>query len=281
MIKTGIKFITLFIYFTRDKFRYFDFTQRRQERQENKSFASFAASHKNVRFYSILSIIIILNTSFLNSNYENKPNDFKKKPPFVKTKSTWVDSVYNSLTDDEKIAQLFMVAAYSNKDTNHVNKISNLIKKYKIGGLIFFQGGPVRQAKLTNYYQSISKTPLMIATDAEWGLAMRLDSTIRFPRQMTLGAIQDNSLIYEMGETIAQQCKRLNINVNFAPVIDINSNPNNPVINSRSFGEDRQNVAYKGLAYMMGLQDNNILATGKHFRVMAIQIQILTKLCLL
>lgn len=222
MIKTGIKFITLFI-------------------------------------------LIILNTSFLNSNYENKPNDFKKKPEFVKIKSAWVDSVYNSLSNDEKIAQLFMIAAYSNKDTNHVNEISNLIKKYKIGGLIFFQGGPVRQAKLTNYYQSISKTPLMIATDAEWGLAMRLDSTIRFPRQMTLGAIQDNSLIYEMGETIAQQCKRLNINVNFAPVIDINSNPNNPVINSRSFGEDRQNVAYKGLAYMMGLQDNNILATGKHF----------------
>ncbi len=219
---------------------------------------------KGIKFITLF-IIIILNTSFLNSNYENKPNDFKKKPPFLKIKSNWVDSVYNSLTADEKIAQLFMVAAYSNKDTNHVNEIANLIKEYKIGGLIFFQGGPVRQAKLTNYYQSISKTPLMIATDAEWGLAMRLDSTIRFPGQMTLGAVQDNSLIYEMGETIAQQCKRLNINVNFAPVIDINNNPNNPVINSRSFGEDRQNVAYKGLAYMMGLQDNNILATGKHF----------------
>ncbi len=219
---------------------------------------------KGIKFISLF-ILIILNTSFVNSNHENKHNDFKKKPAFVKIKSAWVDSVYNSLSDEEKIAQLFMVAAYSNKDTNHVNEITELIKKYKIGGLIFFQGGPVRQAKLTNYYQSISKTPLMIATDAEWGLAMRLDSTIRFPRQMTLGAIQDNSLIYEMGETIAKQCKRMNINVNFAPVIDINSNPNNPVINSRSFGENKKNVAYKGLAYMLGLQDNNILATGKHF----------------
>ena len=219
---------------------------------------------KEIKFISLF-ILIILNTSFVNYNYENKSNNFKKKPPFVKIKSAWTDSVYNSLSKDERIAQLFMVAAYSNRDTNHVNKITELIKKYKIGGLIFFQGGPVRQAKLTNYYQSISKTPLMIATDAEWGLAMRLDSTVRFPRQMTLGAIQDNSLIYEMGETIARQCKRMNINVNFAPVIDINSNPNNPVINSRSFGENKKNVAYKGLAYMMGLQDNNILATGKHF----------------
>ncbi|RLD64397.1 MAG: serine hydrolase [Bacteroidetes bacterium] len=212
-----------------------------------------------------LIIIIVLTTSFLSQNHDKKPKDYKKKPPFVKTKSTWVDSVYNSLSKDEKIAQLFMVAAYSNKDSNHVNNISGLINKYKIGGLIFFQGGPVRQAKLTNYYQSISKTPLMIATDAEWGLEMRLDSTIRYPRQMTLGAIQDNSLIYEMGEAIAHQCKRMNINVNFAPVIDVNSNPSNPVINSRSFGENKQNVAYKGLAYMMGLQDNNVLATAKHF----------------
>ncbi|MCK5822482.1 MAG: serine hydrolase [Bacteroidales bacterium] len=212
-----------------------------------------------------LIIIIVLNTSFLHSNNDNKPNDFKKKPPFEKIKSAWIDSVYNSLSNDEKIAQLFMIAAYSNKDSNHVNKITKLINEYKIGGLIFFQGGPVRQAKLTNYYQSISKTPLMIATDAEWGLAMRLDSTIRFPRQMTLGAIQDNSLIYEMGEAIAHNCKRMNINVNFAPVIDVNNNPNNPVINSRSFGENKQNVAYKGLAYMMGLQDNNVLATAKHF----------------
>ncbi|MBE9468489.1 MAG: serine hydrolase [Bacteroidetes bacterium] len=212
-----------------------------------------------------LIIIIVLNASFLSSNFESKPNDFKKNPPFEKIKSAWADSVYNSLSNDEKIAQLFMVAAYSNKDSNHVNNVSELITKYKIGGLIFFQGGPVRQAKLTNYYQSISKTPLMIATDAEWGLAMRLDSTIRFPNQMALGAIQDNSLIYEMGEAIAHNCKRMNINVNFAPVVDINNNPNNPVINSRSFGENKQNVAYKSLAYMMGLQDNNVLATAKHF----------------
>lgn len=177
----------------------------------------------------------------------------------------WVDSVMNKLSLEEKIGQLFMVAAYSNKDQKHIDEINYIIKKYKIGGLIFFQGGPVRQAKLTNLYQSKSKIPLLIAIDGEWGLGMRLDSTIIYPRQMALGAIKDDSLIYQMGADIAVQMKRMGIHINFAPVVDINNNPNNPVINARSFGENRKNVTQKSAMYLHGMQDNGLLTTVKHF----------------
>ncbi len=179
--------------------------------------------------------------------------------------NAWVDSIMATLSSDQKIAQLFMVAAYSNRDNAHKTDIAKLVAEYGIGGLIFFQGGPVRQANLTNYYQSIAKVPLLISIDGEWGLAMRLDSTMRFPRQMPLGAISDNQLIYKMGEEIAKQAKRLGIHVNLAPVVDINSNAKNPVINDRSFGENKVNVAEKGIAYMRGMQDNGIIANAKHF----------------
>ena len=158
-----------------------------------------------------------------------------------------------------------MVVAYSNKDEQHKKEITNLIEQYKIGGLMFLQGGPIRQAKLTNYFQDKSETPLMIAIDAEWGVAMRLDSSFRFPWNMTLGAIQDSNLIYQMGKEVARQCKLLGIHNNFAPVIDVNSNPKNPIINNRSFGEDPDNVASFGIAFMNGMQDNNVLACAKHF----------------
>ncbi len=178
----------------------------------------------------------------------------------------WVDSVMHKLTPDERIGQLFMVSAHSNKTLEENNKVTEQITKYNIGGIAFFQGGPVNQARYTNYWQSLAKTPLLIAIDGEWGLGMRLkDSTVSFPRQMTLGAIQDNNLIYRMGGKIALQCKRMGIQINFAPVADINSNPNNPVINYRSFGEDRNNVASKAILYMKGLQDMGIIATAKHF----------------
>ncbi|HEY6162223.1 MAG TPA: glycoside hydrolase family 3 N-terminal domain-containing protein, partial [Bacteroidia bacterium] len=144
-------------------------------------------------------------------------------------------------------------------------EVIELIKKNKIGGLIFFQGGPVREAKLTNLYQSISKVPLLISIDGEWGLAMRLDSTIAFPRQMTLGAIQNDSLVYQMGKEIARQCKRMGIHVNLAPVTDVNNNPLNPVISNRSFGEEKWNVMRKAMMYMKGMQDNGVLANAKHF----------------
>ena len=178
---------------------------------------------------------------------------------------SWADSVFYTLTTDERIAQLFMVPAYSNKDKKHQEAIAKLICDYKIGGLIFFQGGPIRQANLTNYYQSLSKVPLMITIDGEWGLAMRLDSTYKFPRQQMLGALKSDTLVYKMGKEIANHCDRLGIQVNFAPVIDVNNNPANPVISNRSFGENKWNVTSKGLAYMKGMQDSKVLATGKHF----------------
>lgn len=186
-------------------------------------------------------------------------------PPFYKIQNKWVDSVFNSLTPDERTAQLFMVAAYSKNGTTPSSTIDKLVSDYKIGGLIFMQGGPGRQVILNNHYQSISKVPLMIGIDGEWGLSMRLDSTMKFPWQMTLGAIQDDKLIYDMGKEIAGQCKRVGIHVNFAPVVDINNNRNNPVIGARSFGEDKYNVSAKGIAYMKGMQDNGILANAKHF----------------
>ncbi|MDA1267693.1 MAG: serine hydrolase [Bacteroidetes bacterium] len=177
----------------------------------------------------------------------------------------WVDSVFHALTFEERLGQLFMVAAYSNKDQRHVDEISALIQKENLGGLIFFQGGPNRQARLTNYYQAQAKTPLMIAMDAEWGIGMRLDSTLNFPKAMTLGAISDPSLVQEMGAEIARQFKLLGIHVNFAPVVDVNSNPENPVIGYRAFGEDKVRVTKQAIAYMKGLQENGVLANAKHF----------------
>lgn len=190
----------------------------------------------------------------------------EKVPPFIaQAKTQWVDSVFNSLTQDERLAQLFMVAAYSNRNQAHIDELAKLITDYNIGGLIFFQGGPVRHARMLNYLQAKAQTPLLIGMDAEWGPSMRLDSCPKFPRQMTLGAISDNNIIYDMGVEIARQCKRIGVHVNFAPVIDVNSNAANPVIGTRSFGEDKVNVAKKGIAYMNGMQDNGVLACGKHF----------------
>ena len=186
-------------------------------------------------------------------------------PPFLDRPTPWADSVYATLSLDERIAQLMMVAAYSNKDAKHEAEIEQLVKERNIGGLIFFQGGPHRQAKLTNRYQALAKTPLMLGMDLEWGLAMRLDSTIRFPRQMALGAHRNDALVEEMGLEIARQMKRLGVHVSFSPVVDVNNNPKNPVINDRSFGEGVDNVARKGIAYMRGLQRGGVLATAKHF----------------
>lgn len=177
----------------------------------------------------------------------------------------WVDSVYKSLNNDQRIAQLMIIRAHSNLPQDHINKVVNDIKKYNVGSLCFFQGGPIRQAKLTNYYQSIAKTPLMITIDGEYGLGMRLDSVTRFPYQITLGAMQDTGLIYDMGRAVGEQCKRLGVHVNYAPVVDINNNPNNPVIGYRSFGEDKYKVAALGIAYMKGMQDAGIMACAKHF----------------
>ncbi|GHT23117.1 beta-N-acetylglucosaminidase [Bacteroidia bacterium] len=177
----------------------------------------------------------------------------------------WVDSVFYSLTFEQRIGQLLMVAAYSNKDQKHVDHISDCIRQYHIGGLVFFQGGPLRQAQLTNHYQNLSQTPLLIAMDAEWGLGMRLDSCIAFPRQMPLGAVQDVDLIYKMGQEIGIQLKRIGVHLNFAPVVDVNNQPANPVIGIRSFGENVEEVSRRSSLYMKGLQGERILAAAKHF----------------
>lgn len=180
-------------------------------------------------------------------------------------KNQWVDSVFNSLSEDERIAQLMVIRAHSNLGPDHVAKVTEDIRKYNVGALCFFQGGPVRQANLTNFYQSIAKTPLMITIDGEWGLGMRLDSVTKYPYQLTLGSINDENLVYRMGLAVGDQCKRLGVHVNYAPVVDINNNPNNPVIGYRSFGEDKEKVARYGVAYMKGLQDAGIMACAKHF----------------
>ncbi|HRG32361.1 MAG: serine hydrolase [Saprospiraceae bacterium] len=178
----------------------------------------------------------------------------------------WIDSLLSKMTLSEKIGQLFMVRAYGNNDTAHINSIYRLIVDKNIGGLCFFQGNAQTQADLTRQYQSVSKIPLLVSIDAEWGLGMRLKQDgFYFPKQLTLGAIQDNKLIYQMGKQMAAQLKLLGIHLNFAPVLDINNNPNNPVINERSFGSDKILVTNKSYAYMQGLQDGGILACAKHF----------------
>lgn len=178
----------------------------------------------------------------------------------------WVDSVFTNMSPDDRIAQLIMVAGYSNRKPAYEDSLLTLVRTNKLGGVVMFQGGPVRQARLTNRLQAISPVPLLIAMDAEWGIAMRLDSTVRYPYQMTLGAMQGNdTLLYQMGKNLARQARRLGMHVNFAPTVDVNNNPNNPVINFRSFGEDKYAVTRKALAYMRGMQDNNLLTSLKHF----------------
>lgn len=177
----------------------------------------------------------------------------------------WVDSVFKRLSRKQRIAQLFFVRAHTDKGKAYEDSIAKVIRKEKIGGLVFFQGGPGRQAVLTQQYQQKAKVPLLIAMDAEWGLGMRLDSTIAYPYQMTLGAIQDNTLIEQMGREVAKDFQLLGMHINFAPDVDINNNPKNPVIGFRSFGDNKYRVAEKAAAYMKGMQDEGILVSLKHF----------------
>lgn len=179
--------------------------------------------------------------------------------------SPWVDSLMRMLTPDQRAAQLFMVAAYSNRKRIDEDSISTLIQQSGIGGLIFFQGGPGRQARLLNRYQSQSRVPLLVALDGEWGVGMRLDSVVKFPYQMSLGGETDTTLLYDMGREVARQFRRLGMHVNFAPVVDVNNNPANPVIGFRSWGENPRAVARDGRQYMRGMQDAGILAVAKHF----------------
>jgi beta-N-acetylhexosaminidase len=180
-------------------------------------------------------------------------------------RAQWVDSMYNVLNDTERIGQLFMIAAYSGGKDYNENKVTPLVVANKIGGLIFMQGTPEAQAVQNNKYQSLSKVPLLIGMDAEWGLGMRLTGVKDLPRQVMIGATHDTALAYLMGVTVAAQAKRLGVHINFAPVVDVNNNPDNPIINARSFGENKVWVADLGIAYMKGMQDNGLMACAKHF----------------
>ncbi|MDX9882163.1 MAG: glycoside hydrolase family 3 N-terminal domain-containing protein [Prolixibacteraceae bacterium] len=188
------------------------------------------------------------------------------QPGFLKLMNDpWVNSTLAGMSLDEKIGQLFMVQAYSEKAAEHTSSVLSDIQKYKVGGVIFMEGDPEAQAAMTNRFQKESKIPVLIAMDAEWGLGFRLGSSLKYPVQMALGAVQDDSLIYRMGKEIGQQCRRLGVHINFAPVADINSNPENPVIGYRSFGSDKTKVAQKAWMYASGLQDAGALACAKHF----------------
>jgi len=177
----------------------------------------------------------------------------------------WVEHTYNNMTAKERIGQLFMVGVPASPSAEESAKIKQLITKNHVGGVIFLKGTPIRQAKLTNQYQALAKVPLLVGLDAEWGLAMRLDSTYAFPWNMTLGAIQNDSLLVATGSHVAKHCKRMGLHFNFGPVLDINTNPRNPIIGNRAYGEDKKNVAQKGVAFMQGLHSEGVLSCGKHF----------------
>ena len=195
-----------------------------------------------------------------------KVNAQRTDPPFLQyLNHPWVDSVMKSLSDEEKICQLIWIAGFVDRDIAYDVETSNLIKKYGFGGVIFFEGNAPRQAEMINYFRSVSIVPPMIAIDGEWGIGMRLENVAKFPYQMTLGAITNDSLIYKMGAAIAGQMTRSGVNINLAPVADVNSNPDNPVINFRSFGEIPAAVSSKTIMYMNGMQDNGIMAVAKHF----------------
>ncbi len=193
---------------------------------------------------------------------------FSQNPLVSKDKikqEVWVDSVYNSLSVDQKIGQLFTIWVATKQGPDKMKEISSIIRKNHLGGLIFSLGNIKEQAKYTNQFQSISKVPLLIGMDAEWGIGMRLDDAFSFPYNMTLGAVNDESLIYNVGKRIGVHAKRIGVHINFAPVTDINTNPNNPIIGSRSFGEDKFSVTNKSLSYLKGMQSEGIMGSAKHF----------------
>lgn len=177
----------------------------------------------------------------------------------------WVDSLYHKMSLEEKVGQLFMVDVFSNKSKQETNQVKKLIEEHHIGGVIFSKGGPVQQAKLTNEFQSASNYPLLIGQDAEWGLAMRLDSTYAFPWNMTLGAVENKELIRLTGAQIGKHAKRMGVHINFAPDVDVNTNPDNPIIGNRSFGENKKRVTEHALAFINGMEQEGVLASAKHF----------------
>jgi beta-N-acetylhexosaminidase len=212
----------------------------------------------NIRHFLIIGLFSISSTF----------GAFAQKKTYLQTleePNQWVDSVFKRLSKRQKIAQMFFVRANTNFSKAYQDSVGKVIRRQRVGGLVFFQGGPGRQAILTNKYQSLTRVPLLVTSDGEWGLGMRLDSTISYPYQMALGAVQNKDLIYKMGIEVAKDYKRIGMHMNLAPDVDVNNNPKNPVINFRSFGENKYNVATKAAAYMNGMQDGGLLVSIKHF----------------
>jgi beta-N-acetylhexosaminidase len=222
---------------------------------EGEVFLSTTMNKLHICYLSVILSFITISVSAQDPAFASKSD----------AQTHWVDSVFKKLNRKKKIEQLLFVRAHTNRGQAYEDSVGMVIKKEQLGGVVFFQGGPVRQVVLTNKYQALAKIPLIIAMDGEWGLGMRLDSTVSYPYQMTLGAIQDNTLIYKMGQYVGYDFKRMGMQMNFAPDMDVNNNPNNPVINYRSFGDNKYNVAQKGIAYMQGMQNGGILTTAKHF----------------
>lgn len=210
-----------------------------------------------------LALVVVTLTSSISFSQAQDKKDFVK---YINSPHSWVDSVFNTLTPKERIAQLFLVRAHTNLGQRYIDSVAQVVKNEQLGGLVVFQGGPVRHVDMFNQYQKLSKVPLLITFDGEWGLGMRLpDSTLSYPYQMTLGAVQNDQLIYQMGQEVAKDFHRIGMHFNFAPVVDINNNPKNPVIGFRSFGDNKENVTRKAKAYMDGMMNGGIISSLKHF----------------
>ncbi len=214
-----------------------------------------------IRKSQLTLLLLFLISIHLRSQF--KPNKLTKSEE--KNANNWVNKTYNNLSQDEKLGQLFIIALYTNKGEDYISNVRKTVENESIGGLILMQDDAAREINLVNEFQAKSKVPLMIGMDAEWGVFQRIATAHKFPWAMTLGAIQDKNLITQMAAKIAEDCHRMGINWDFAPVVDVNTNPENPIIGNRSFGSEVSNVVSSALAYSKGLQDNKILAAIKHF----------------
>ena len=228
------------------------------------TYTTFAPKFKMLAM-KIKYIIVVLSLLLISISSQSQTKTNLYSSVNEKAMLNWVDSVFNSMSQDERIGQLFMIVANPSSETRNINSIIRQINEQKIGGVLFQRGDPEDQVKVTNRLQRESRVPLLIALDGEWGLSMRLNNTTRFPKNMMLGAINDNDLIEQYGEEVGRQCREMGIHINFAPDADINSNAKNPVIGNRSFGEDPENVANKTIAYSRGLEKAGVIAVAKHF----------------
>lgn len=220
--------------------------------------------HSVLKYTGLLLIVFLFLTAHSSSHLsrsEPKPN----APTYEQKQTAWVEKTLSEMTLEEKVGQLFMIAVFSNRNEADYRLVESQIQKYHLGGVAFFQGNALKQAELTNRYQAAASIPLLVGLDGEWGLGMRLNNTVSFPKAITIGAAKDTDLAEKIGEEIANQCKRIGVHINFAPVADINSNPKNPVINYRSFGESVENVSELSKAFARGHRKAKIMASAKHF----------------